>query len=100
MVAVLEADYGSGFAEVLRWESDSNSPNFHDNNTNESVLLSLNNPAGATSVNCRWGVVNATDDWWWAVDNIVVSAVPEPCSAALASLAMLGLALAGGRRRS
>jgi hypothetical protein len=98
--AILEADYGNGYVEVLRWESDSSSPFFHGDNTNESVLLSLNNPAGATSVKLRWGMVNATDDWWWAVDNIVLSAVPEPGGAMLASLAMLGLTLTAGRRRS
>jgi hypothetical protein len=98
--AILEADYGNGYVEVLRWESDSNSPFFHGDNTNESVLLSLDNPAGATSVKLRWGMVNATDDWWWAVDNIVLSAVPEPCSAMLASLAILVLTLTAGRRRS
>jgi hypothetical protein len=98
--AILEADYGNGFVEVLRWESDSNSPNFHGDNTNESVLLSLNNPAGATSVRFRWGMVNATDDWWWAIDNIVVSAVPEPGTAMLAILAIFGFALGTVRRRS
>jgi hypothetical protein len=100
--AIIEADYGdgNGFVPVLTWESDGLSPDFHGDNTNESVLLSLSNPGGATSVKFRFGMVNATDDWWWAVDNIVVSAVPEPGSAVLASLAMLGLTLVGGRRRS
>jgi hypothetical protein len=97
--AIVEANYGNGWVQVLRWESDSNSPFFHDdNNTNESVLLSLANPAGATSVMFRWSLVNATDDWWWALDNISVSAVPEPSSAVM--LATLGLSMFGFRRRS
>jgi hypothetical protein len=98
--AILEADYGNGFVPVLRWESDSASPFFHGDNTNESLLLSLNNPAGATSVRFRWGMVNATDDWWWAIDNISVSAVPEPGTALLSGLATLVLTLMTRRRRS
>lgn len=98
--AIIEASYdGGAFTEVLRWESVAG-PNFHDNNVDESVLLSLSNSGGNTSVRFRWGVVNATDDWWWGLDNIVVSAVPEPGSALLVSLAMMGLTLVGGRRRS
>lgn len=101
--AIIEADFGdgNGYQEVFRWESDGASPFFHGDNTNESVLLALNNPAGATSVKIRWGMVNATDDWWWAIDNVVVrSTVPEPCSALLACMAVLGLTVAQGRRRS
>jgi hypothetical protein len=94
--AVIEVNYGSGFTEVLRWESVAG-PNFHDDNANESVEVMLNNPSGATSAIVRFGLVNATDDWWWAVDNIVVSAVPEPSTALL--LSIVGLALAATRRR-
>jgi hypothetical protein len=96
--AIVEANYGNGWVEVLRWESVSNSPFFHGDNTNESVLLSLSNPAGASSVMFRWGVINATDDWWWALDNVTVSAVPEPASALM--LVLAGLAIFGIRRRS
>lgn len=95
--AIIEADYGSGFVPVLTWDSVAG-PNFHDNNTNESVLLALNNPLGATSVKFRFGLVNATDDWWWALDNISVSAVPEPSVAALSCLAVFGVSLVRGRR--
>jgi hypothetical protein len=95
--AVIEVNYGSGFTEVLRWESVAG-PNFHNDNANESVEVMLNNPLGATSAIVRFGLVNATDDWWWAVDNIVVSAVPEPGIATLSCLAIMGLALLRGRR--
>lgn len=99
--AIIEADFGNGYQEVLRWESDGASPFFHGDNTNESVLLALNNPAGANSVKVRWGMVNATDDWWWAIDNVVLrsNAVPEPCTAVLTALALLGLTLVSCRRR-
>jgi PEP-CTERM motif-containing protein len=58
----------------------------------------LNNPGGATSARIRFGLVNATDDWWWAVDNIRVGIIPEPGSAALAGLALFGLGLVRRRR--
>ncbi|MEX0613061.1 MAG: PEP-CTERM sorting domain-containing protein, partial [Pirellulales bacterium] len=98
--AIIEVDYGSGYVEVLRWESDPLSPFFHDTNYNETVLLALDNPLGATTARIRFGLVNSTDDWWWAVDNIRVGVIPEPATTVLISLAMSGLALFGFRRRS
>ena len=47
------------------------------------------------SVTLRFGKIEADNDWWFAVDNI--SVVPEPSSAALLGLGLLGLA--GKRRR-
>ena len=70
--------------DVLHWDSDNGngpsgvpSPFFHDDNTNETVILGmseLNVPAGATSVRFEFGLTNAGNDWWWAVDNLVVTA--------------------------
>jgi hypothetical protein len=98
--AVIEVDYGSGYQEVLRWESDDMSPDFHGTNYNETVLLPLNNPMGATTATIRFGYINATDDWWWAVDNIRIGVIPEPATATLIGLAMAGLSLVGARRRA
>lgn len=97
--AVIDVDYGSGWVNVLTWESDTNSPNFHGTNYNETVLLALNNPPGATTARVRFGLINATDDWWWAVDNIRIGIIPEPGSALLACVAMVGLGLLSARRR-
>jgi hypothetical protein len=41
---------------------------------NESLSLPLNNPAGAASAIVRFGMTNADNDWWWALDNIGVNA--------------------------
>jgi hypothetical protein len=99
--AIIEVDYGNGFVPALRWESDSMSPFFHNDNANETVFLKLNNPAGATTARLRFGLINATDDWWWAVDNIRVGqAIPEPSTALLVGAAILALGGIGFRRRS
>jgi hypothetical protein len=39
---------------------------------NETVVLPLNNPAGASNVIVRFGMVTADNDWWWAIDNVRV----------------------------
>jgi hypothetical protein len=104
--AEITVDYGSGPIVALRWDSDPMSPNQHGIdaggafNLNESVLIPLNNPAGATSAVVTFKYLNGSNNWFWAVDNIVVSAIPEPGSALLAGLAMFGLSLFGRRRRS
>ena len=64
--------------EVLLWESDSGSPNFKDDNsTNETITVDLNNPSGATSVILTFGLYDACNDWWWAIDNIKVTGIPK-----------------------
>ncbi|MEM8945824.1 MAG: PEP-CTERM sorting domain-containing protein [Planctomycetota bacterium] len=87
--AVITVDYGNGPVEVLRWESDEASAFFHDDNPNETVVVSLDNPDGATSATVAFQYIGG-NDWWWAVDNIQVGTIPEPTSLGLAMLAMLG----------
>ena len=64
---------GSEPVQVMLWESDSSSPNFKDAAVNETVTVPLNNPAGATSMVIDFGLFDAGNDWWWAIDNILVS---------------------------
>ncbi len=60
--AEITVDYGSGPLVVLRWDSDPASPNQHGIdargafNLNESVLIPLNNPAGATAATISFQV--------------------------------------------
>ncbi len=64
--------------EVLRWESNSASPNYKDDNsTNETITVDLKNPSWATSVVLTFGLFDAGNDWWWAVDNLKVSGTPK-----------------------
>jgi hypothetical protein len=70
--AVITVDYGNGEVEVLDWKSDNTDPEFHATNLNETVLLSLNNPAGATSAKVRFKFLEGNNDWLWAIDNIKI----------------------------
>jgi hypothetical protein len=81
--------------EIVRWESTrtlldgSDNPFFKEDrtkqdntnpdeisNSNEPVIIPLNNLAGATSLKLTFGMVEAANDWWWAVDNIAVGVPP------------------------
>lgn len=71
--ASIQASYdGGAFVEVMRWESDNNSPSYKPDATNETVVVNLNNPAGASNVKLKFGLLNAANDWWWAIDNLEV----------------------------
>ena len=63
---------GASFSEVLRWESAPASPFFKNDATNETVVVDLNNPVGAANVIVEFGLLNAGNDWWWAIDNVEV----------------------------
>ena len=64
--------------QVLLWLSDGSSPNFKDAATNESVILDLENPAGASSMVLNFRMFDAGNDWWWAIDNVTVNAGAKP----------------------
>jgi hypothetical protein len=67
-----------GQVEILRWESDATSPYYKsDDSTNETIVLDLDVPTGATSVVFTFGLFDAGNDWWWAIDNIEVSGLPR-----------------------
>ncbi|MCE2828104.1 MAG: hypothetical protein LW626_13680, partial [Verrucomicrobium sp.] len=76
---VVDASFDGGANKrVVDFDSDSESPNFKKDVDfiNESVVVPLNNPAGATTMNLRFGMLTAANDWWWAVDNIAVGVPP------------------------
>jgi hypothetical protein len=67
---------------LLDWVSTS------DDKTNESVVLPLRNPAGAQKMVITFGMSEAGNNWFWAIDNIEVTtgAVPVLPSALAASV--------------
>ncbi|MDX2132381.1 MAG: hypothetical protein SFY69_10045 [Planctomycetota bacterium] len=88
--AVIKATYSVGGVpqspvEIFRWDSDSGraasgqqifippSPFFHNDNPNEVVNIPLSSiPAGAENVKFEIGLIESRNDWWWAIDNVVV----------------------------
>jgi hypothetical protein len=63
---------------------------------NDPVSIDVNNPSSGT-MRFRFGMNNASNDWWWAVDNVVITGtVPEPSATILILLSLAGL---GQRRR-
>jgi hypothetical protein len=72
--AVITVSYDGGAAvEVLRWESEGADTGFlKDDATNESVTVDLFNPAGVQTLEITFAMIDAGNDWWWAIDNIEV----------------------------
>ena len=61
--------------ELFLWESDEFSDDYKDDNsTNETIEVEIDNPAGASTMSLTFGLFDAGNDWWWAIDNIEVTA--------------------------
>ncbi|MCB1095486.1 MAG: PEP-CTERM sorting domain-containing protein [Verrucomicrobiae bacterium] len=98
-IAVLDVSYdgGTSYTNLLTYDG-AVVPD--QEKINEHLSFDLNNPESGDLV-VRFGLVNASNDWWWAVDNVKISdggAVPEPSTALLLSVSAFG-ALARRRRR-
>ncbi|MFM7100118.1 MAG: LamG-like jellyroll fold domain-containing protein [Verrucomicrobiota bacterium] len=79
--AIVRVSFDGGAPiEVIKWDSVDGSPTFKPDSQNESVERTIANPAGAQKMKITFGLLNAGNDWWWAVDNIVVDAgsLPPP----------------------
>ena len=75
--AFITAAYDGGAeADIQRWSSVNSDENFHDHLPNESVVIALDNPAGAKHLVLKFGMEKAANDWWWAVDNVAVGIPP------------------------
>ena len=104
MTATVEVSFdgGTNFTNLLSMNS-ANVPGGESSleRVDEAVSLPLNNPAGASSALIRFGMSNADNDWWWAVDNVTVEGdlVPEPSSVGIIAMGMAGLMLPRRRRR-
>lgn len=72
---------GAPRQKVFHWNSDSADTDpldpqgdgvFKPAATNESLVVDIPNPSGATSMQLTWQMPQADNDWWWAIDNLVV----------------------------
>jgi len=84
---IIDATYDDGApGRIMHWVSDSSAPFWEpgitepsfkdDNSTNEEIVVPLNNPAGVSNLKLTFGMFDAGNDWWWAVDNIAVGIPP------------------------
>ncbi|MEL6768129.1 MAG: hypothetical protein AAFP17_13185 [Pseudomonadota bacterium] len=96
-------DGGTTYEEVLRWESDPTSAFFKDDAPNEMVMVALDNPETSMLL-IEFGLTEAGNDWWWALDNIQVgfaeSAIPLPLTAPLLLGGLGGLVVLARRRKA
>ncbi len=69
--ATLTVSYdGAAAITLLDWVTTG------DDKTNEQIVLALGNPEGAASMVLTWGLTNAGNNWYWAIDNVVVTGAP------------------------
>lgn len=67
------------FIQLFYWDSTEGSPNFKPDAPNEAITLNLNgvdyvgNPAGAQTMQLKFELFDAANDWWWAFDNLIVA---------------------------
>jgi len=59
--------------QLFLWESNTASPNFKSDATNEAVRINIDIPAGAQNMSLTFGLFDAGNDWWWAIDNIAIT---------------------------
>ena len=45
---------------------------------NETLEIPIDNPAGAAEMVISFGVIDAQNDWWWAIDNITLISTAFP----------------------
>jgi len=78
---ILTASFnGQEELQLFLWLSDTSSPYYKDDSMtsrNEMVTVNLDNPPRATSVVLKFGMFDAGNDWWWAIDNIKVVGMPK-----------------------
>jgi len=68
-------DGGSTWNELLFYDTD-NTPGGVGSTarTNEHLVFDLDNPPNATSAQVRFSYLEAGNDWWWAIDNVEMTA--------------------------
>lgn len=70
-------DGGSTWKNLLRFSSNTSSGDFKPDATNETISIPVFNPAGASNARIRFGLINAGNNWWWAVDNVKLTGIAQ-----------------------
>jgi hypothetical protein len=82
--ATIKVQFGNGATfgskvQVLHWDSDSESNDFHDDAPNEHIAgIDLGYNGTSTQLKLEFGLGQAWNDWWWAVDNLSVEVPADP----------------------
>ena len=84
-------DGGANFTNVLTLNSANSGGTNSFSRINESLQLTVDNPNAGDAI-FRFGLSNAGNDWWWAVDDIVVSGSKERSRALLSRPTGFGFA--------
>ena len=77
-IGLLEVSFDGGTSYSNLLTLDGNTINDTDR-INEHLVFDTNNPDSG-DLTFRFGLVEGSNDWWWAVDNIEITgeAIPEP----------------------
>ncbi len=70
-------EVGGGWVNLLSYNVDSVDPNLDPAVDSSPEKLDLSAYDGKT-FQLRWHFYEATWDWWWAIDNVMVSGEPKP----------------------
>jgi len=94
-IATLDVTFdGTNFTNLLTYDGNALPL---DALFNDPIDLAVNNP-GSGNMRFRFGMNNASNDWWWAIDNVVITGTPVP-EPSTATLTLLPLAALSQRRR-
>lgn len=73
--ATVDVRYDGGpWLNVLTWTTGGETA--HPADTNETLLIDLANPAGIGVAEIRFGLTQAGNNWFWALDNLRVTGTP------------------------
>jgi hypothetical protein len=89
-------DGGATFSNLMKYDSSQIEDGLV---IDERLTLAVNNP-GSGSLQFRFGLTEGSNDWWWAIDDVLITAdpVPEPSTFALGALGIAGYAFLRRRK--